>query len=364
MKQSSFIWLPALCLAVSACSTGQSSKAPESTVHNVFLVDPVPVDGSSIRKFPGIVQETRTISTGFKTPGQITRIFVKEGDHVKEGQLLATLDTVDYALAVKQLQIQYDHAASEHERKKQLYAAGNMSDNEFEKAAAALRQMAVQLEINKNKLEYTHLYAPSSGVIVKSSFEKAEMVDAGTPVFELMDDSRLEVVVDLPVSEYVNHGKSHTYTGSSTLLGDAPINLSFISLTPKADNNQLYQLKLGVTSRDSRLSSGMNIIVSISSDGNNAVSDSVTTISAMEIPLRSVFEHDGKTCVWTFNPADSTVKATPVTVTGNGTEGIVTATSGLSHGVRIGSGGVHSRFECEHVKVIEKNSTSNRGGLL
>lgn len=348
---------------MTACSSGESAKAPTPPVHNVFIVSPVAADGTSSRNFPGIVQETRTISTGFKTPGQITRILVKEGDHVKEGQLLATLDTVDYALTVKQLQIQYDQAASEHERKKQLYAAGNMSDNEFEKAAASLRQMAVQLEINKNKLEYTHLYAPASGVIVKSSFEKAEMVDAGTPVFELMDDSRLEVLVDLPVSEYLSIDRSSNYAGYSSHFGESPIPLQFISLTPKADNNQLYQLKLGVASRDQKLTSGMNLIVSISSD---AAHDSIpaTQSTPVTIPLRSVFDNDGTTCVWVFNQADSTVRATPVTVTGDGSGGTVTALSGLSPASQIVSGGVHSLVDGERVKVLEKSSSTNRGDLL
>ena len=361
MKHSSILWAYAACLALSACSSDKSSKAPETTVHNVFLVSPVTANGSFSRNFPGIVQETRTISTGFKTPGQITSILAKEGDHVKEGQLLATLDTVDYALAVKQLQIQYDQASSEHKRKQQLYAAGNMSDNDFEKESAELRQMAVQLEINKNKLDYTHLYAPSSGVIVKSNFEKAEMVDAGTPVFELMDDSKLEVIVDLPVSGYISHGKSNRYIGSSALLGDKTIDLKFISLTPKADNNQLYQLKLGVASRVPELTSGMNLIVSIAS---GLSSDSIPSDTMLEIPLRSVFDNDGVTCVWTFNPQDSTVHATPVTITGDGRHGIVSVISGLKADSQIVSGGVHSIVDGERVKVIEKTSSSNRGGLL
>ncbi len=331
-------------------------------MHNVFLVSPVATDGSTSRNFPGIIQETRTISTGFKTPGQITGIFVKEGDHVKEGQLLAMLDTVDYALGVRQLQVQYDQAAAEHERRKQLYAAGNMSDNDFEKAASGLRQMALQLELNKNKLAYTHLYAPSSGVIVKSNFEKSEMVDAGTPVFELMDDSRLEVLVDLPASEYVNHGKSNHYSGTSGLLGNAPVELNFLSLTPKADNNQLYQLKLGVASRDPRLTSGMNLIVSVSSDATTPADSLAAT--AFEVPLRSVFSNDGVTSVWVFNPADSTVHATPVTVAGDGKNGTVTVTSGLTRGNEIVSGGVHALIDGERVKVIRQSSSTNRGGLL
>lgn len=362
MKHYFCLWVSAVSLALASCSADNSTTTHKPTVHNVFLVSPVAAGTATSRQYPGIVQETRTISTAFKTPGQLTSLLVKEGDHVREGQLLATLDTVDYALAVRQLQIQYDQALAEHNRRKQLYAAGNMSDNEFEKADAGLRQMAVQLDLNKNKLAYTKLYAPSSGVIIRSNFEKAEMVDAGTPIFELMDDSRLEVLVDIPLSQYVNHSRSNTYTGYSPLLGDTPVELQFISLTPKADNNQLYQLKLAVASRDPRLTSGMNLVVDLSSDGA-AANDSIVN-TAVEIPLRAVFDHGGTTSVWTFNPADSTVRATPVTIIGDGSHGTVTALSGISPASLIVSGGVHALTDGEHVKVIPQTSSSNRGALL
>ena len=60
----------------------------------------------------------------------------------------------------------------------------------------------------------------------------------------------------------------------------------------------------------------------------------------------------------------STVHATPVTITGDGRHGIVSVISGLKADSQIVSGGVHSIVDGERVKVIEKTSSSNRGGLL
>ena len=106
----------------------------------------------------------------------------------------------------------------------------------------------------------------------------------------------------------------------------------------------------------------MNLVVSVSNDAS-APTDSLTT-PAFEVPLRSVFNNDGVTSVWVFNPADSTVHATPVTVSGDGAQGTVTVVSGLRPGNEIVSGGVNSLIDGEHVRVIEKSSSTNRGGLL
>lgn len=72
------------------------------------------------RVYAGIVEEAHLVSLAFKTPGQIEKIFVKEGDYVKKGQLLAQLDDEDYKLGVEAVQIQYDQVKDEVGRAKRL----------------------------------------------------------------------------------------------------------------------------------------------------------------------------------------------------------------------------------------------------
>ncbi|MDE6697461.1 MAG: biotin/lipoyl-binding protein, partial [Muribaculaceae bacterium] len=84
---------------VAACSNSGGDSGVLS--HSVYICNPEPVDGSSSLTFPGVVKENENVSLGFKTAGQIKRIFVKEGDHVRSGQLLAELDADDYKLGVE-----------------------------------------------------------------------------------------------------------------------------------------------------------------------------------------------------------------------------------------------------------------------
>ena len=85
--------LLAAAIILSAC--GKQTKQ-ENTVHSVITVNPQQTDGNSSQSFAGIIEEGGEISVGFKTAGQINGIFVKEGDYVKQGQLIATLDDNDY----------------------------------------------------------------------------------------------------------------------------------------------------------------------------------------------------------------------------------------------------------------------------
>ena len=343
--------------AITSCAGHKADKADNEPVHNVFVITPEVVGESSERSFAGVVEEARTISTGFKTAGQIERLYADEGDYVHAGQLLAVLDTVDYALGVNQLRVQYAQMGAEMDRRAKLYAAGSMSDNDYEKARAGYEQLGLQLALNENKLRYCRLYAPSSGYITKRNFERAEMVDAGTPVFELMDNSHLEVVVDLPVSEYMQRENFAGFTGHTSLQPDEKFALNMMSLTPRADNNQLYQLRLSLGGgADVTLTPGMNLTVDIATTG--------TGDRAVVLPAAALFDRDGVSHVWVYDPESSTVKAVAVTAVRGVTDDKMLVTSGLTGTESVVRAGVHHLIDGEKVKVIDEQSETNIGNVL
>lgn len=338
--------------ALLAC--GGNTLAPQT--RSVKVTSPLMREGGFRRDYPAIVKESNQTGLGFKTAGQIERVYVKEGDYVKQGQLLATLDAADYQLAVNALQVQYDQMKSEFARVQRLFDNKGMSQNEYEKAKAGLEQLANQLQANKNKLSYTKLYAPANGHIQAVNFSKAEMVDAGTQVFSLLDDGGMKVEFDVPVSESGIATASATYAMSyNSGKSEAPVR--FISKSPKADGNQLYTVTLGV-GKSSGLTPGMNatVSISISADGGNAP-------AGYNLPLHAVVNKDGKTSVWTLAP-DSTATMKEVVFAGVDKNGMAIIESGINSNDKIISAGVNSLHEGEKVTVIENASATNVGGLI
>lgn len=341
----------AACLA--ACSG--TKEQPATTYHNVFTINPEPAGTAGVMTLPAIVEESRSISVGFKTAGQIERIYVKEGQHVTAGQPLALLDTTDYALGISTLREKYRQMQIENQRRARLHESGNMSDNDYENAVSGMRQMALQLKLEENKLDYCRLTSPASGVVTKVNFEASEMVDAGTPVIELMDNNTLEIVADMPVRMYAGRENFRAYSGESTLEPGKMIALRFLSLTPRADNAQLYRLRLTPAEATGKLTPGMNIKVTIESESRGN--------SAVRVPLIALFENNGHTCVWIVNPADSVITARQVTTAGTATDGIAEITSGLSAADVIVRAGVHHLTEGEKVNIITESDT-NPGNVI
>lgn len=333
-------------------------KSSETHIRSVMLSTPQSRNSDFNRSYPAVIKESNETGLGFKTAGQISHIYVKEGDYVKQGQLLASLDASDYQLGVDAVQAQYDQVKSEFGRIQKMYENKGVTQNEYEKAKAGIAQLATQLKANKNKLSYTKLYAPVSGYIQAVNFSKAEMVDAGTQVFSILDDSGMKVEFDLPVNDSGIANSSATYT--LTCNGkQSEIPLRFISKSPKANGNQLYTIKLGIDSHKStNLTPGLNATVTIA-----VPSELGKATGGYNLPLRAVINKAGKTSVWILNQ-DSTVSLRKVIFAGIDKNGMAIIESGINHDDKVISAGVNSLHEGEKVKVIEESSETNVGGLI
>ena len=338
-----------LAAAMLMCACGREKA--KVTLHSVMTVKPERANGEVQKRFSGIVKENAETSLGFKTAGQIEQILVKEGDHVRKGQLLARLDAKDYQLGVNAAQIQYDQLKNEVERMRQLYEGKSLSGNDFEKAVSGLEQLGIQLQVNKNKLEYTRLYAPQDGIIQSVNFEQAEMVNAGTPVFTLLDLHQMEVEVSLPQSVYAQRDR---FADIECVADGQTYPLHLISIIPKADNNQLYATKFSLGK--ARLTAGQNVDVSISMAATDVADNLV-------LPLSCIFEDTGKTCVWTVS-ADSVVHRQEISVSGTDAVGRAIITSGLTGKETIVRAGTDALRDGEKVRIISQPSATNVGGLI
>lgn len=339
-----------------SCS-GQKEKA--LSVHSVEVTRPKPSCETEVKNYSGIIQEAFEINLGFKTSGQIKHIHVKEGDYVKKGELIAELDDADYLLAVEALQIQYDQLENEVSRTRKLFEQRSISENDYEKAYAGLRQLGVQLQSNKNKLEYTKLYAPTDGYIQSVNFSPSEMVDAGTALFTFLDVSHLEVKADLPSRTFNLIDNVVSYDCKVSYLNETiTYPMVFSSLSPKADGNQLYQLKMRFKEKpDKQITPGMNIEVCLT------IKKDTVENASFNIPLCSVFKSGNDVCVWVLKN-DSTVEKRNIAIDFNDSGEFVTVKKGLKGTEEIVRAGVNALQEGEKVIVIKQPEKSNIGGLI
>lgn len=164
------------------------------------------------RAFPGTVVAGEKAEIGFRVAGQLSELLVKAGEHVKRGQVIATLDTSDFQTKLRGLDSQLlgaraslQEAELNFKRNSVLLkddivskATYDSAHSVFENARAQVKQLEQQREQARLNLEYTELRAPFDGVVAQTYVKNFENVQAQQRIARLDDVKRLDVEVEVP----------------------------------------------------------------------------------------------------------------------------------------------------------------------
>jgi RND family efflux transporter MFP subunit len=265
-KRTFFFLLMVVFLSASlltTCKKNQESSGSESLSDSPEVKDkvreeyvevkisPVIVDDLIIKlKSPGEAVTNKHIVMRPEVSGKIKELTIEEGQHVNQGDLLAKLDDREYTLNLESaeaarlknlsellLESQFseqadieqtvdlekiEKAEKEHDRKRQLYREGKISEGEFEEAyreyelaliesgqkkdeviAAAkyLTQSEIDVKKARLNLEKTNIRAPFSGIITDIKVSLEEHVSGGTELFTLVNIEKIQVEAKVLESE-------------------------------------------------------------------------------------------------------------------------------------------------------------------
>ncbi|MCF1752184.1 efflux RND transporter periplasmic adaptor subunit [Mariniradius sediminis] len=120
----------------------------------------------------------------FKTGGIINQVLVGEGDKIKKGQLLATLDLTEVNAGVNQAQLGYEKALRDYERAQRLLADSVATLEQAQNAKTALDIASQVLDAAKFNLSYSQIRAVKDGFVLKKFANVGQQVSAGSPVLQ------------------------------------------------------------------------------------------------------------------------------------------------------------------------------------
>ena len=163
MKQIYLILTGISLILLSSCT----QRTQEAKGYQTVKIDTiVSADKQTFLQFPGKVKAAQDISLAFRVSGTISKIHVKDGTRVQEGQLLAELDPTDYQVQLDATEAEYQQIKAEAERVMALYKDNGTTPNANDKAVYGLKQITAKYKHHKDQLAYTRLYARSEGAHV------------------------------------------------------------------------------------------------------------------------------------------------------------------------------------------------------
>lgn len=289
------------CLAVSllmvflpGCNRKQDVESSDAEHEKIVLPvkAAVAVRGeiSQTLNFSGNIDAVKRASIAPLAPGRIKQIFVKEGDYVKEGQLLAKMD--DYGL--QQAYANLQQIQEDYQRLKTLFERGSATAQQFGQIRAAYDAAKAGYENLKNSVE---LRAPYAGTIIGKHFNEGEIyngapgVDGVAAVVGLAQLGVMKIEVMAPEQEFVLLRTGLSVEIRTDALPDTVFEGKITTVNPALNRmSRSARITIEIRNPGLRLKPGMFARVKIATKSRNDV---------VVVPAPAVVSRDGEQIVFT-----------------------------------------------------------------
>jgi len=358
-KKSSYA-LAAIALCIAGLLFWKAYSQPAATVETIPLVRAAVVCAAGELEnytYAGEVRGRYESQLAFQVTGKIIRRNVQLGSVVNAGDILLEIDPKDLKQTVNSSSAQVHSAASQLklaesnlQRYQQLYAQSAISraqldqyENAYEMAQAAVQQASAQYGQSSNQLDYSLLYADTSGVISSINAEAGQVVSAGQTVLTIVQNGEREVEISVPENRIEELRKATHLTVSFWALPDLKVNGKVREVAPMAASaTRTYQVRISLLNPPPQIKLGMTAAVSLTSAGDQ-------NASLISLPLSAIYQTNDTPGVWVVT--DHTAHLRPVQIGDLGNDQV--QVTGLRPGEIIITAGVHKLREGQKVRLTD-----------
>ncbi|MBC8151957.1 MAG: efflux RND transporter periplasmic adaptor subunit [Bacteroidetes bacterium] len=197
-----------LALAMTACGPktdkANTTTTPATTDDAAIAVKLAPVE-TVVRAEPivasGLVSSAEEAKLSFKVGGIINKLYVTEGQSVRKGQLLATLNLTEIDAQVSQAQFSVEKSERDLGRVKALYADTAATLEQLQNATTGINLARQNLTISQFNRSYAQIRSTVDGTVTRKLMNEGEFASAGTGVFTLSSDRKSDWIVRVGVSD-------------------------------------------------------------------------------------------------------------------------------------------------------------------
>jgi RND family efflux transporter MFP subunit len=248
------------------------------------------------------------MALAFRSAGTVDRILVREGQTVRKGQVLATLDTLDADAALVQANAAYEKAERDRTRIERLASAGAVARVSLQDAETAVELARAALRQARHARVVSELRAPDDGQVQRRLVEAHEQVGAGTPVLLVRGATRGWVVkVGLSDRDAVQVRLGDVATARFDAFPDRTFAARVTEIAGGASpQTGTFEVEIAVDPGGANLLSGLVAKVEIVPGAPPEV---------WAVPVEALVEGSGRTAaVYTVSRDDGRARRVPVTI--------------------------------------------------
>lgn len=342
------------------------AEAQKENENNIKLLDSVIALKSGTEKLPlvstlvaktkkfehylelqGSVQTKQNVLIYPEMPGTLQRVYVKKGQRVSKGQLLASIDDGGMASQLAQLKTQADLAKTTFERQKRLWEQKIGSEIQYLQAKSNYEANESAVKTAQSQLGKSTIRAPFSGVIDDVIKDQGTVVSPGpgAEVFRIVNLSDMYVEVDVPENYLGNIKEGKEAKVFFPVLGDTIA--SKIRQTGNFINpsNRAFTVEVAVPNKSGNIKPNLTARVRL----NDYTSD-----AAILIPQGIISENaEGEQYVYVAenNEGDKAIAKRRIIQTGKTQGSLVEVLSGISAGNLLIKEGARTVKEGQNIQI-------------
>lgn len=320
--------LAGLCAMLwhTSCKSEKHEKEVESKLK---VTSPLKMDTTVVNKYVCQIQSIRHIELRAQEKGYLEKIFVDEGQFVKQGQLLFQIMPRLYQAELQKAEAEVNFADIEYQNTKSLTDRNVVSKNELAMAKAKLDKAKAELALTKVHLQFTQITAPFDGIIDRFHVRLGSLVADGDLLTTLSDNSKMWVYFNVPEAEYLEYKskpKGEKPVATLIMANNKPFENTGVVETIEADfNNETGNIPFRATFNNP------NGLLRHGETGNIVLDAPIS--NAIIIPQKATFEILDRKYVYVVG-SDSRVRSKEISV-GAEMEDLFVVKSGLNENDKI-----------------------------
>ena len=335
----------ALSLKIKALETELQVNDTTSAgkVTSIAITEAQPVEFNHYLEVQGKVDGEDNIAVSAQMPGAITAVYVKEGDAVRRGQVLAQLDNSVLQQQVDNMKQQLAFATNLYIKQKALWDQQIGSEVQYLTSKNNKESLEKNLGALNDQVEMTRIKSPINGSVEEVNLKVGQMASPGLPAVRVVNFSKVKVVAEI-AEAYAPKVKP----GNKVIVYFPDFNTEIISkvrFTSKYINpvNRTFQSEVLLGPSKVEYRANMMAVVKINDYRNP---------SAFTVPVTLIRETQSGKYIYVAKTENGKLVARrlPVTV-GSTYNGLAEITQGITSGEKIITTGFNSLIDGELIQV-------------
>ena len=217
-----YAWIIAGAVLLGSCSEKKLAKTTSGEVQTLPVTEIVTTDTTIHRSYVADVQAVRNVELRARVPGFLEKIYVDEGQVVKQGQRLFKINEEEYQAELAKAKANLKSAIAEAkaaqlevDRLRVLVDKNVIAASELDVSLAKLDAVKARIEEARSaetnaamRLSYTSIRAPFDGIIDRIPLKVGSLIDHGTLLTTASDLSSVYVYFNVSEGEYLEYIKS------------------------------------------------------------------------------------------------------------------------------------------------------------